>query len=128
MLMNPNMGFGVFLLETLKTFLTMMIMEFRIMIHPEQQGRICCLCQQGGKVRYSFRHVFMVACHFPRTFNCCCIVEYLKNDQNLDVVLGEAVAVDGASVHSSDVVYAAFELRLRSLVVVSYPHCLFHHF
>ncbi|KAM2730359.1 hypothetical protein EV1_001625 [Malus domestica] len=62
------------------------------------------------------------------TFNCCCIVEYLKNDQNLDVVLGEAVAVDGASVHSSDVVYAAFELRLRSLVVVSYPHCLFHHF
>ncbi|KAM1708763.1 hypothetical protein ACFX2K_001692 [Malus domestica] len=87
MLMNPNMGFGVFLLETLKTFLTMMIMEFRIMIHPEQQGRICCLCQQGG-----------------------------KNDQNLDVVLGEAVAVDGASVHSSDVVYAAFELRLRSLV------------
>ncbi|XP_050156732.1 uncharacterized protein LOC126630618 isoform X2 [Malus sylvestris] len=76
--------FSLICLETLKTFLTMMIMEFRIMIHPEQQGRICCLCQQGGK--------------------------------NLDVVLGEAVAVDGASVHSSDVVYAAFELRLRSLV------------
>ncbi|KAM1817422.1 hypothetical protein ACFX13_001766 [Malus domestica] len=49
MLMNPNMGFGVFLLEKPKTFSTMMIMEFRIMIHPEQQGRICCLCQQGDK-------------------------------------------------------------------------------
>ncbi|XP_048446695.1 uncharacterized protein LOC103952743 [Pyrus x bretschneideri] len=35
--------------EKPKTFSTMMIMEFRIMIHPEQQGRICCLCQQGGK-------------------------------------------------------------------------------
>ncbi|KAM2628295.1 hypothetical protein TB2_001651 [Malus domestica] len=80
MLMNPNMGFGVFLQEKPKTFSTMMIMEFRIMIHPEQQGRICCLCQQGDKVRYSFRHVFIVAWHFPRTFNCCCIVEYIKND------------------------------------------------
>ncbi|XP_048446700.1 uncharacterized protein LOC103967290 isoform X1 [Pyrus x bretschneideri] len=45
----PFQGFGVFLLEKPKTFSTMMIMEFRIMIHPEQQGRICCLCQQGGK-------------------------------------------------------------------------------
>ncbi|XP_070682221.1 uncharacterized protein [Malus domestica] len=36
-------------LEKPKTFSTMMIMEFRIMIHPEQQGRICCLCQQGDK-------------------------------------------------------------------------------
>ncbi|XP_048446697.1 uncharacterized protein LOC103942294 [Pyrus x bretschneideri] len=35
--------------EKPKTFSTMMIMEFRIMIHPEQQGWICCLCQQGGK-------------------------------------------------------------------------------
>ncbi|RXH98553.1 hypothetical protein DVH24_010878, partial [Malus domestica] len=61
------------------TFSTMMMLEFRIMIHPEQ-GRICCLCQQGGKVRYSFRYVIIVAWHFPRTFNCCCIVEYIKND------------------------------------------------
>ncbi|RXH98550.1 hypothetical protein DVH24_010875 [Malus domestica] len=61
------------------TFSTMMIIEFRIMIHPEQ-GRICSLCQQGGKVRYSFRYVIVVAWHFPRTFNCCCIVEYIKND------------------------------------------------
>ncbi|KAM2067158.1 hypothetical protein ACFX1T_043525 [Malus domestica] len=49
MLMNPNMGFGVFLLEKPKTFSTMMIMEFRIIIHLEQQGRIYCLCQQEGK-------------------------------------------------------------------------------
>ncbi|KAM1067075.1 hypothetical protein FF1_022375 [Malus domestica] len=38
--MNPNMGFGVFLPEKPRPFSTMTIMELKIMIHPEQQGRI----------------------------------------------------------------------------------------
>ncbi|KAM2914264.1 hypothetical protein COP2_044814 [Malus domestica] len=62
MLMNPNMGFGVFLLEKPKTFSTMMIMEFRIIIHLEQQGRIYCLCQQEGKRRAQHEGVVGLPC------------------------------------------------------------------
>ncbi|KAM1634696.1 hypothetical protein ACFX1X_012929 [Malus domestica] len=49
---------------------------------------------------------------------------------NLDVILGEAVAVDEASVYSSDVVYAAFELCLCSLVrgnIWAVWHLVFRH-
>lgn len=48
-------------------------------------------------------------------------------DQDGDVVLGEVVAVDQASVHAFDVVDASFELGLCARIVAADQHCLLGH-
>lgn len=49
-------------------------------------------------------------------------------DQNLDVILGEAVAIDEAGVHAIHVVNAALEFGLGAWVVAADQHRLLHHF
>lgn len=48
-------------------------------------------------------------------------------DEDGDVVLGEAEAIEEGVVHSVDIVDAALELSLGSLVIASYQHCLLPH-
>lgn len=49
-------------------------------------------------------------------------------DQNLDVMLGEAVAIDEAGVHAIDVVNAALEFGLGAWVVAANQHRFLRHF
>lgn len=58
---------------------------------------------------------------------CRLSVGIIGIDEDGDVILGEAVTVDEAAVHSPDVIDAAFELGFGARVVDSDQHCFLRH-